>query len=201
MPSRTRAHSDAEQETEAAVETPAKPVETPAKPEGTPTVTTPDNEKATEDNITKDQPAHPTKNDATPAAETHENEHTMNTPAGQEGRQVASMLQEAGLAEMLSVSDVLKALEHEPTKVTYTVRAIAWNKLNEEEQLSALRRAREHRGALELPSLVDLSLEKHPRCQTVKSQLTNRASAQPGQIRARLVRVLRTAVAEIRIPL
>ena len=38
-------------------------------------------------------------------------------------------------------------------------------------------------------------------CQKVKNQLTDRASAQPGHIRARLVRVLRTAVAEIRIPL
>ena len=38
-------------------------------------------------------------------------------------------------------------------------------------------------------------------CQKVKNRLTDRASAQPGHIRARLVRVLRTAVAEIRIPL
>ena len=44
-------------------------------------------------------------------------------------------------------------------------------------------------------------LRKIQPCQKVKSQLTDRASAQPGHIRARLVRVLRTAVAEIRIPL
>ena len=37
--------------------------------------------------------------------------------------------------------------------------------------------------------------------QTVGNRLTGRASAQPGHIRARLVRVLRTAVAEIRTPL
>jgi hypothetical protein len=43
---------------------------------------------------------------------------------------------------------------------------------------------------------------KLQQCQMVsKSLLTDRASAQPGHIRARLVRVLRTAVAEIRIPL
>ena len=115
-------------------------------------MTTPDGEKATEGETAEDQLVHPTKDDATPAAKTHESEHTMNTPAGQEGQQVASMLQEAGLAAMLSVSDVLKALEHDPTEVTYTVRAIAWNKLDEKEQSSALDKAREHRGALELPS-------------------------------------------------
>ena len=43
---------------------------------------------------------------------------------------MASMLQEAGLAEVLVVADVLKALEHDPSKVTYTGRAIAWNKLD-----------------------------------------------------------------------
>ena len=43
---------------------------------------------------------------------------------------------------------------------------------------------------------------KLQQCQKVrKALLTDRASAQPGHIRARLVRVLRTAVAEIRIPL
>jgi hypothetical protein len=34
---------------------------------------------------------------------------------------------------MLVVADVLKALEHDPSKVTYVVRALAWNKLDEEE--------------------------------------------------------------------
>ena len=48
---------------------------------------------------------------------------------------------------------------------------------------------------------LDLSFEKIQQCQKVKNLLTDRASAQPGHIRARLVRVLRTAVAEIRIPL
>ena len=64
---------------------------------------------------------------------------------------MASMLQEAGLAEVLVVGDVLRALEHDPSKVTYVVRALAWNKLSEEEQSKALNEAREHRGALELP--------------------------------------------------
>ena len=76
---------------------------------------------------------HLAEKDSAPAAKTHESEHTISTPAGQEGQQVASMLQEAGLAEMLDVADVLKALEHDPSKVTYVVRALAWNKLDEEE--------------------------------------------------------------------
>ena len=46
-----------------------------------------------------------------------------------------------------------------------------------------------------------LSFEKIQQWQKVKNLLSDRASAQPGHIRARLVRVLRTAVAEIRIPL
>ena len=112
----------------------AKPVEAPA-----------------EDRAGGDQPAHLAKKDATPAAEAHESAHTVTTPAGQEGQQVASMLQEAGLAEVLVVDDVLRALEHDPSKVTYVVRALAWNKLSEEEQSKALNEAREHRGALELP--------------------------------------------------
>jgi hypothetical protein len=82
-----------------------------------------------EDKDAEGQLAPPSNSNATPAAKTHEDEHTMSTPGGQEGQQVASMLQEAGLAAMLSVSDVLKALEHDPTGVTFTVRAIAWNKL------------------------------------------------------------------------
>ena len=48
---------------------------------------------------------------------------------------------------------------------------------------------------------LDLSFEKIQQWQKVKNLLSDRASAQPGHIRARLVRVLRTAVAEIRIPL
>ena len=70
------------------------------------------------------------------------------------------MLQEAGLAAMLSVSDVLKALEHDPTAVTYTVRAMAWNKLDAKDQASALSKAREYRGALELPSRASFSSMK-----------------------------------------
>jgi hypothetical protein len=61
------------------------------------------------------------------------------------------MLQEAGLAEMLVVADVLKALEHDPSKVAYVVHALARNKLDEEEQSTALSETRGYRGTLELP--------------------------------------------------
>ena len=136
--------------TEAVEAAPAKPAETPAKTTGEPTVTTPDGERATEGEGkgTADQLEHPDKSDATPEATTYESSATPDaTPAA-----VASMLQGAGLAALLSVPDVLKALEHDPTAVTFTVRAMAWNKLDAKEQASSLEKAREHRGALELPS-------------------------------------------------
>jgi hypothetical protein len=140
-------------DTETVEEVPAKPAATPAKTTGAPTGATPDAKEATEGEGAEDQLAHPSKGNATPATMTHESIATPGaTPAA-----VASMLHEAGLAAMLSVSDVLKALEHDPTAITFTVRAMAWNKLDAKDQASALDKAREHRGALELPTRASYS--------------------------------------------
>ena len=51
-------------------------------------------------------------------------------PSEQQGLQVASMLQQSGVAALLAVEDVLVAMERDPVSVSYVVRAFAWSKLD-----------------------------------------------------------------------